>query len=103
VFRYALGAVWRPDEHMVLRFGAAYDESPIQDEFRTARLPTNDRIWGTLGLGYKLSESAYVDVTYLHVWIKDGDIDETNATGQRLKGTYEAHADVLGISLSIGF
>ncbi len=102
-FRYSLGFIWQVDEHMTLRFGGAYDESPISKKYRTARIPTNDRIWATFGFGYKLSENVYVDLTYLHVWIDDGDVDETIATGQRLKGTFEGHADVLGFNLSIDF
>ena len=103
VFRFSLGAVYRPDEHLTLRIGGAFDQSPISDKRRTARIPTNDRIWASFGLGYKLSETMDLDITYMHVWIKDGDVEDVASTGQLLKGTFKGDADVLGINLSIRF
>jgi len=50
-WRVALGARYRYDEHWLLKFGVAYDESPVRDaERRLTALPDNDRIWVSLGL-----------------------------------------------------
>ncbi|HUL18448.1 MAG TPA: outer membrane protein transport protein, partial [Steroidobacteraceae bacterium] len=43
---YQLSAPW------LLRAGAAYDRSPVQDAFRTPRLPDGDRTWLAAGLRF---------------------------------------------------
>ena len=39
----------------MLRLGTAYDKAPVQDQFRTPRLPDDDRIWAAGGFQWKLS------------------------------------------------
>lgn len=100
-FRYALGAIFRPHERWTFRCGVAYDESPIRDKHRTPRIPTNDRWWFALGIGIQVAENVGFDFSWMHVWIKDGRVDNTVATGQRLKGKVSSDADVLGFQLTI--
>ena len=51
-WRVAVGANYRLDEQWKFRAGLAYDQSPVQDAYRTSRLPDADRTWLALGAQY---------------------------------------------------
>ncbi|MEI2614132.1 MAG: outer membrane protein transport protein [Methylotenera sp.] len=40
-----MGANYRYSDAVKLRAGLAYDEEAISDQYRTARIPGNDRKW----------------------------------------------------------
>jgi len=103
VLRYSIGATYKPTDALVLRIGGAYDESPIPDETRTPRIPMNDRWWFALGATWFIDDAWSVDLSWMHVFIKDGKIDDTTETGQRLRGRIEASADVLGLQVNFRF
>ena len=66
-WRYALGATYALNERILLRAGAAFDESPVPDDTRTPRLPDSDRTW--LALGAQWSNGPWtVDVGYAHLF-----------------------------------
>lgn len=103
-WRFSLGTTFRPDPKWSLRFGVAYDMTPIEDEYRTPRIPTSDRVWLALGIGYQATEWMAVDLSYMHVFIDDGDVTESVATGQTLRGTFEeSSADVFGLQFTFTF
>lgn len=95
-WRYALGVDYRMDSNWTFRAGAAYDETPIPGAtHRTARIPGEDRIWASLGVGYRISRSVGLDIGYAHLFVNDPDIDETSATAGTLSGVYDASVDIL--------
>ena len=108
-FRASIGATYRPDgSTWIYRFGAAYDESPIRDaETRSARLPDNDRIWVTIGTGFKPNEDLQIDIGYAHLFINDPKINKTatgeDATRGALVGTYDSSVDILSIEARYRF
>ena len=57
------------------RFGMAYDQDPTKRETRTPRLPTNDRIWLSMGFTYQMEEHMWLDFGYTHIWVKDGKVN----------------------------
>jgi len=101
--RYSVGANYRPADDWTLRAGLAYDESPIPSNTRTPRIPTNDRFWFALGVSWQIDEMFSADLAWMHVFIKDGNIDQTAPTGQRLKGHFEGDADIIGLQLNVSF
>ncbi len=57
VNRYAVGLNYQHNERLKLRTGVALDETPIPDTpHRTARIPDNERTWGSVGANYKLKK-----------------------------------------------
>ena len=48
-WRAGLGASWKFNDAFTFRVGGAYDKAPVQDEFRTPRLPDNNRLLGRDG------------------------------------------------------
>lgn len=83
------------------RGGIAYDETPASDEFRTARIPDEDRKWISLGASYKYSDKITVDAGYSHIFVSDPDISNAteDALGHVLQGDYDASVDILGIQM----
>ena len=48
-WRFAWGAGYKATDKAKLKFGIAFDRSPVRDEYRTARVPDNNRLWLSAG------------------------------------------------------
>jgi long-chain fatty acid transport protein len=103
-WRYSVGANYRMSPQTKLRFGVALDKTPTNDQFRTARLPDEDRTWVALGVQYKPSKTGILDIGYAHEFIKDAKINNT-VTGVpgALIGEFENKADIFSIQYSHSF
>ncbi|MBO1904908.1 TonB-dependent receptor [Microvirga sp. 3-52] len=73
-FFYSLGADYRLNDQWILRAGVAYEESPIDTEIRSTRLPDNDRIWTSIGASYQWNDRLSFDVAYTHIFAKETEI-----------------------------
>jgi long-chain fatty acid transport protein len=105
--RYSIGANYHYSDDLKLRAGLAYDEEAISDQFRTARIPGNDRKWVSLGANWKISPNSFVDLGYAHLFISDASIDDNriaNLKGEgRLTGTYDGGVDILSAQYTHNF
>jgi long-chain fatty acid transport protein len=102
--RYGIGLTYAHNDKWTFRGGIAYDESPIPDEFRTPRIPGEDRKWVALGASYKYSDHIIIDAGYTHIFVSDPSIkDETKpdnlGSSYTLDGDYDASVDILGIQM----
>jgi long-chain fatty acid transport protein len=99
--RYGLGFTYAHNGKWTFRGGVAYDETPISDEYRTARIPGEDRTWVALGASYNYSETITVDAGYTHIFLSDPEIDESldAPLDHRLVGDYDASVDILGVQM----
>ena len=103
-YKYSVGLDYMLNDKWTLRGGVALDETPIPEEFRTARLPDDDRNWLSLGASYQPNDKLSFNIGYAHLFISD-DIffDQTGSTGDRVAGTFEADADILGFEIGYVF
>ncbi|MFM9913699.1 MAG: OmpP1/FadL family transporter [Methylophilaceae bacterium] len=103
--RFSVGANYHYNDALKLRAGVAYDQEAVSDQFRTARIPGNDRTWLAIGAQYKFSEKSVVDVGYAHLFIKDASIDDNQiATGNgRVRGQYEGDVNILSLQYTHNF
>ena len=70
-FKVALGASYQLSQPLQLRFGMAYDQSPVRDaDSRMTTMPDNDRIWLSGGLKYDLSKNSSINAGYSYVHVK---------------------------------
>ena len=101
-FRYSLGATYQPNESWTFRTGVAYDESPIDDEFRTLRIPDGDRFWLSLGASYAINENVKVDVGYSYIIVQDVGLGENDngLIDTDSSGEGDVHQFALGFSSS---
>jgi len=101
-WRYSVGANYKVNDGMKLRFGIAFDETPTNDVDRTPRIPDQDRTWVAIGVQYRFSKAGVLEVGYAHEFIKDARVD--NAAGAaRLTGQFENSADILSFQYSHSF
>lgn len=103
--RYSIGINYHYSDTVKLRAGLAYDEEAIKDEFRTARIPGNDRKWVSLGAGWKVTPVSTLDIGYSHLFLSDAKIDDNQlASGNgRLTGDLEGSADILSLQYTHQF
>lgn len=96
VMRYSVGTDWAYSDQWTFRTGVAYDESPIPDEFRTARLPSSDRTWLSFGATWHYSRNLELDFGYAHLFLDDDIFYEESGSFSTISGSYEASADIVG-------
>jgi len=108
--RIALGLNYKHDDRWTFRAGTAWDESPVDDEVRTVRLPDADRYWVTTGVRWQPTDQWMVDAAYAHLFVKDADIALTRAqTGapasfsSTVLGSYDSSVDIVSLQLTWAF
>ncbi|GAA4651470.1 outer membrane protein transport protein [Kistimonas scapharcae] len=106
---WSVGASYKYDEQWTLKGGYAYDNSPVRNEWRTARIPDVDREWLTIGAKYQPNQDYVVDMAYGYMLKKDTKVNESahppagSIDGASFSGDYEMSAHVLMISLTRRF
>lgn len=101
--RYAAAVNYRYNDAWKFRVGAAYDPTPVRDEFRTARIPDADRTWVSLGVQFKPTKHDTWDLGYAHIFIKDAPINKTEVAAGTQTGTYRNKVDILSLQYSRSF
>ena len=102
--RYSVGANYHYSDLIKLRAGLAFDEEAISDEYRTARIPGNDRKWLALGAAWQVAPETKLDIGYAHLFISDSDIDKDLRPAKgRVRGEYESSVDILSLQLTHNF
>jgi long-chain fatty acid transport protein len=102
VYRYSLGVNYHLNDRIILRGGVAYDQTPVSDAYRTARIPDGDRTWIAFGGQYRLSDRSALDFGYAHLFFKDTRVNKTE-NGITLSGTYEGSVDILSAQFTHNF
>jgi len=108
-WRVGLGFNYELNDAWLLRLGTAYDKAPVQDEYRTPRLPDNKRIWAAGGFQYKLGKNTAIDLGYAHLFVEDASSNlpnqdsPTSTPSGNLIGTYEAGVNIVSFQLKYSF
>ena len=95
---YRLGATYELSPVSQLRAGYAYDKTPSNDEFFSARLPGNDRQTLSFGLAHELA-NWNIELAYMYVKADDRKI----AVAGAFDGTYELTAHLFGVGVNTQF
>ncbi|HZN26569.1 MAG TPA: outer membrane protein transport protein [Burkholderiales bacterium] len=103
-WRYSIGANYRLNDALKLRFGVAYDETPTNDATRTPRLPDQDRRWVAAGVQYKATKAGTLEVGYAHEFMRDARVNVSvpPAPGS-LIGQFDNKADIISVQYSHAF
>jgi long-chain fatty acid transport protein len=108
-WRAGLGANVKLNEDWTLRLGTAYDKAPVQDEFRTPRLPDQNRVWAAGGFEWKITEKSALDLGYAHLFIEEASSDLANQSDPEalpegdLVGSYSASVNIVSLQYRISF
>ena len=71
-WRAGLGVNYQLNPEWKLRGGIAYDTTPVQDAYRTPRLPDQDRTWLSIGAQWTVSKQLAIDFGYAYLFVRDG-------------------------------
>jgi long-chain fatty acid transport protein len=97
-WRFAWGAGYKATDKAKLKFGIAYDRTPVQNEFRSPRVPDNNRLWLSLGGQWNAGSYGKFDLGYSYLYVLDPTISQPG-----LQGKYDASAHIVGMQYSVGF
>jgi long-chain fatty acid transport protein len=95
---YRLGATYELSPDNQLRAGYAYDKTPSNDEFFSARLPGNNRQTLSIGLAHQLA-NWNIEFAYMYVKADDRNINVSGA----FDGDYKLSAHLLGVGVNTQF
>src|SRR5690554_58500 len=71
-WQFNVGGIWQASPAWAFKAGYAFDESPVNDNFVTARIPSQDRHWLTLGTQWKDVDSGWTIDAAVGTLIFDG-------------------------------
>jgi long-chain fatty acid transport protein len=95
-YKFSVGFNYRHNDQWTWRGGVAYDQTPIpSDEYRTPRIPGNDRKWIATGFSYAATPALTLDFALAHLFVKDTAIVLTDSYGYTLVGTYDSDVNIL--------
>jgi long-chain fatty acid transport protein len=97
-WRFAWGAGYKASDKAKLKFGIAFDRTPVRDEYRTARVPDSNRLWLSLGGQWNAGSYGKFDLGYSYLYVLDPSISQG-----ALQGKYDASAHIVGMQYSVGF
>lgn len=104
---FRLGGQYMVTDKVALRLGTAFDMTPIKDGYVTPETPDGDRVIGTAGIGYNITENFGVDASFMFQAILKRTQTEAdllnNGTTDRVAGTYRTNISIPGIGLRYNF
>lgn len=103
-FRLSLGADYKYSGRITLKSGISFEQTPVQNDYRSARVPDSDRLWLALGVKYKYNKHVSIDAGYAHVFFNNATIAQQGvANRSALYGNYKSSADIVGLQLTWNF
>ena len=91
---FSLGADYRLNDQWTVRGGVAYDQGPVENQYRMAVIPDTDRVWVSGGASYKFNKNMTFDfgATYI-TGVGDTDLYTNNhgvGGADKRKGEFES-------------
>ncbi|MCC6701689.1 MAG: outer membrane protein transport protein [Fluviicola sp.] len=96
IVAFRAGVDYKITSKIAARIGGGYGISPIQSGYVTPESPDNNRVYGTLGLGYQLNEHFKLDASFYATKIERTDRNLESG----LSGTFTTIALAPGIGLT---
>ena len=103
---FALGANWKPVERWTFHVGTAYDETPMSDSNRQARIPDAARYWAAFGATYDVTRASSVTLGYAHLFTNGGKVTDSSGAavgGGVLTGSYQDSVDIVSATIALKF
>ncbi|MGY3858065.1 outer membrane protein transport protein [Aeromonas intestinalis] len=104
--RYAIGGTWYVNPAWEARIGFAYDNSPIEPEYRSLSIPDSDRVWYSAGATYHIDQDMSIDFGMAYLDGKEVDVNEgmrTHADTLRWQGTSHGNAFLASAQFNMKF
>jgi long-chain fatty acid transport protein len=105
-WKIAVGASYRPNDQWKVRFGVAYDQTPVTNE-PTPRLPDSDRWWFAVGGEYKWTPNWKLDAGFVYIAADSPSFFNRNSgsTAQfgLINGKYDASVTIFSMQATYSF
>ncbi|BBR39835.1 MULTISPECIES: outer membrane protein transport protein [Aeromonas] len=104
--RYSIGGTWYINPAWEARLGFAYDNSPIEAEYRSLSIPDSDRIWYSAGATYHINTDMSVDFGMAYLDGKEVDVNEglpKHDSTTRWQGTSHGNAFLASAQFNMKF
>ena len=86
---FSVGADYKLNGQWTVRGGVAYDQGPVENQYRMAVIPDTDRVWFSGGASYKYTDNLTFD--FGATYIKGvGDTDLYNEVGGKKIGEFKS-------------
>ncbi len=107
-YRYSVGATYQLNPLIKIRAGLAYDESPVEAEYRSLSIPDSNRVWYSTGANILINEMFDVDVAFAYIDGEKVDVTENFSSPElgldnTFTGTSEGNASLLSVQLNTRF
>ncbi|HET7832442.1 MAG TPA: outer membrane protein transport protein [Gallionella sp.] len=104
-WRIAAGSNYHYNNQWTARVGVAYDQTPVSDAFRTARVPDSARYQLAVGGQYKPGKNSALDFGYSHLFMNNANIADRQAAAGRgdLVGSFKNSVDILSVVYAYSF
>ena len=99
-FRLSVGATYQASDKLTVRAGFAWDQSPVEDEYRTYRIPDAERYWLSCGATYAVNDNLVVDAGYTHVLAEGTTI---NSAHEKATATSSGAVNIFGLGATYLF
>ncbi|MEN3756588.1 outer membrane protein transport protein [Aeromonas veronii] len=104
--RYSIGGTWYINPAWEARLGFAYDNTPIEAEYRSLSIPDSDRIWYSAGATYHINTDMSVDFGMAYLDGKEVDVNEglpNHDSLNRWQGTSHGNAFLASAQFNMKF
>ena len=112
-WRFAVGVNYRHDGQWMFRGGLAYDQSPVQDGYRTVRLPDASKTWLALGARYKWNPQLWFDFGAAYIWVRSANVNGIGSSNLGLppsavqsglvNGSYDSYTVIVSGQVTYAF
>ncbi|WP_153711721.1 OmpP1/FadL family transporter [Eikenella corrodens] len=118
-YKLSLGASYQITDPLQLRFGIAYDQSPVRGaNTRMSTLPDADRLWLSLGGKYDINQQHSLNLAYSYVHVKNTSANVNGWCGGTASGSgsqacvssrthgsakFRSHSHILGLQYTYRF
>jgi len=99
----SIGTEYKMSQSLTLRGGVAYDPTPTTYADRDVRVPDQTRKWLSLGLSWTPSEKTEYNFGYTHLFVNAPNVDSSNATLNRMRGSFDVNGDIFAVSMNYKF
>lgn len=104
-WKFAVGASYRPNDKWKVRFGAAFDQTPVTND-PTARLPDSDRWWLAVGGEYKWNANMKFDAGLVYIFADSPSFNQnqgSTAANGLINGSYDASVVIFSLQATYTF
>ena len=105
-WKIAAGATYHYNDAWSFRGGLAWDQSPVNSNDITPRLPDANRDWITLGTQYRFNRNLALDAGFAYIFVDRADTHQnagSTPTYGSINGHYDNNVTILSAQLTYKF